>query len=149
MRRDKQVPNISVIMPVYNTKEEYLREAIESILKQSYTDFELIIVDDCSDEYIVNMVSSYDDNRIKYFRLPTNQGAAAARNFAIAKSSGKYLAFMDSDDISLPERFSKQILFLKNTLKLAVLEQKFRLSAMIARKWNFLNLPNIPKSNVF
>ncbi|MBD5398040.1 glycosyltransferase family 2 protein [bacterium] len=105
--------SVSVIMPVYNTKEKYFRKAIESILKQTFKDFELIIVDDCSDKYIEEIVSSYNDIRIKYYRLNKNLGAASARNFAIQKSNGKYLAFMDSDDISLPNRLLIQYNFLE------------------------------------
>ena len=127
MKQDKNIPNISVIMPVYNTKEKYLREAIESILKQSYIDFEFIIVDDCSDEYIAKIILSYKDNRIKYFRLSANQGAALARNFAISKAQGKYLAFMDSDDISLPERFSKQVKFFEEHPEIGCIGTKVKI----------------------
>lgn len=127
MRLNTQMPDISVIMPVYNTKEEYLREAIESILKQSYSNFEFIIVDDCSNEYIEKIISTYRDERIKYFKLDSNQGASAARNFAISKASGKYLAFMDSDDISLPERFSKQLHFFNKHPEIGCLGTKTKI----------------------
>ena len=105
------MPKISVIMPVYNTKEEYLREAIESVLAQTFTDFELIIVDDASTSNIDTTVHSYQDQRIQYYRLEVNQGAAAARNYALSKASGEYIAFMDSDDVSTPDRFEKQLAF--------------------------------------
>jgi len=137
MRLTKKAPDISVIMPVYNTKEEYLREAIESILRQSYSDFEFIIVDDCSDEFIAKIISTYHDERIKYYRLATNQGAAAARNFAISKASGKYLAFMDSDDISLPERFSKQIQFFDKHPEIGCLGTKVRVIGDDCEKMEF------------
>ena len=107
------MPEISVIMPVYNTKEEYFREAIESVLTQSFRDFEFIIVDDCSKEYIKEIVLSYSDERICYYRMAENGGAAAARNFALSKALGKYVAFMDADDIALPERFEKQYAFFR------------------------------------
>lgn len=110
---NKTDPQISVIMPVYNTKKNYFREAIDSILNQSFTDYELIIIDDCSEEYIQEVTKSYNDKRIKYYRLNKNCGAATARNFAIAKAKGKYLAFMDSDDISLPERLEIQYNYLE------------------------------------
>lgn len=105
---------ISVVMPVYNTCEKYFRIAIKSILNQTFKDFELIIVDDYSDEYIRQVVDSYDDKRIKYYRLSKNSGAAVARNFGIEKSAGKYLAFLDSDDVSYPERLALQYDFLEN-----------------------------------
>ena len=103
--------NISVVMPVYNTKEEFFREAISSILSQSYADFELLIVDDFSDFYIKDIVFSYNDTRIKYFRLNKNSGAAIARNYAIERAVGDYIAFLDSDDFSKKDRFEKQIAF--------------------------------------
>jgi len=103
------MPVVSVIMPVYNTKESYLRKAVESVLEQSFRDFELLIVDDCSDPYINDIISSYHDERIKYLRTEKNSGPAAARNRALAMASGKYVAPMDSDDISRKERFEVQV----------------------------------------
>lgn len=100
---------VSVIMPVYNTKEEYFREAIESVLNQSFEDFELLIVDDFSEPYIEKTVKSYKDERIKYHRLDKNSGASAARNFAIERAQGEFIAFLDSDDISLENRLKHQL----------------------------------------
>ena len=99
-------------MPVYNTKEEYLRASIESILNQTFTDFELIIVNDGSTNNAEEVVLSYKDDRIKYFKQE-NQGIVGALNNAWSKASGKYIARMDSDDIAYPERFAKQIKFLE------------------------------------
>ena len=112
---------ISVIMPVYNTKEEYFREAIESVLNQTFKSFELIIVDDCSQEYIRDIVLSYTDNRIKYYRLDKNQGAANARNFAISKAASKYIAFLDSDDVSSYNRLEIQYNFLEQNAEIGCL----------------------------
>ena len=103
---------ISVLMPVYNTKEEYLRASIESILNQTFTDFELIIVNDGSTNNAEEVILSYKDNRIKYVKQE-NQGIVGALNNAWSKASGKYIARMDSDDIAYPERFAKQIKFLE------------------------------------
>lgn len=102
------IPDISVIMPVYNTKEEYLREAIDSILMQSFTNFELIIVDDCSNEETVGILETYTDNRIKIYHNEKNLGVAGSLNQAIRMSRGKYIARMDSDDISVSERLQWQ-----------------------------------------
>lgn len=107
------MPKVSVLMPVYNTKEEYFREAIESVLKQSFADFELIIVDDCSEPYIAEVVKSYKDGRIRYFRLEKNSGASAARNLAIECAEGEFIAFLDSDDVSLENRLEQQIEYLE------------------------------------
>ncbi len=103
---------ISVLMPVYNTKEEYLRTSIESILNQTFTDFEFIIVNDGSTNNAEEVILSYKDDRIKYFKQE-NQGIVGALNNAWSKASGKYIARMDSDDIAYPERFAKQIKFLE------------------------------------
>lgn len=100
---------VSVIMPVYNTREAYFREAIESVLNQSLKDFELLIVDDFSEPYIEKTVKSYKDERIKYHRLNKNSGASAACNFAIEQAQGEFIAFLDSDDISLENRLKHQL----------------------------------------
>ena len=99
-------------MPVYNTKEEYLRASIESILNQTFTDFEFIIVNDGSTNNAEEVILSYKDNRIKYVKQE-NQGIVGALNNAWSKASGKYIARMDSDDIAYPERFAKQVNFLE------------------------------------
>ena len=103
---------ISVLMPVYNTKEEYLRASIESILNQTFKNFEFIIVNDGSTNNVEEVILSYKDDRIKYFKQE-NQGIVRALNNAWSKASGKYIARMDSDDIAYPERFAKQIKFLE------------------------------------
>lgn len=110
------MPKISVIMPVYNTKEEYLREAIESILNQTYADFEFIILNDGSTNNSEDVILSYQDKRIRYIKNETNLGLIQTLNKGINEAEGQYLARMDSDDISLKTRFEKQIEFMdKNT----------------------------------
>ncbi len=113
------MPKISVVMPVYNTKEEWLREAIESILNQSYKDFEFIIIDDGSDKSIEPIVNSYNDARIVLIRQE-NLGIAKSLNYGFKISKGEYIARMDSDDISLPERFEKQVNFLDKNPQISV-----------------------------
>jgi len=107
------MPKISVLMPVYNTKEEYLRESIESILNQTFTDFELVIVDDGSKNDIEKIVSSYNDSRIRFYKNEENYGVSKTRNKLMDLSTGEYIAFQDSDDISLPERLNKEVYFLE------------------------------------
>ncbi len=105
-------PVVSVIMPAYNG-EKYINEAIESIINQTYQDWELIIVDDCSLDETVSIVKRYlSDNRIKLYQNENNQGIAASRNKAIQKSNGKYIAIQDDDDISFPERLKEEVRFL-------------------------------------
>ncbi len=104
---------ISVLMPVYNTDEKFLRQAIESILSQTYQDFELLIVNDCStDVRVEEVVLSYKDKRIKYSVNSQNLGISGTRNKLMSLAKGEYLAVMDHDDVSLPERLEKEAAFL-------------------------------------
>ncbi len=106
------MPKVSVIMPVYRTKEEYLREAIESVLSQTFTDFEFLILDDCPEDNRESVVNSYEDKRIKYFKNKKNLGISASHNKLIDVAKGEYLAIFDHDDISLPERLEKEVSYL-------------------------------------
>ena len=107
--RAREVPEVSVIMPVYNTRQEWLDTAIGSILGQTYSDFELIVIDNGSDEDTRRLLVKYEDPRIVPLRFEKNVGAAIARNEGLKIARGQYIAFMDSDDISLPERLEKQV----------------------------------------
>ena len=104
---------VSVIMPTYNTAE-YISESIASVRKQTYTDWELIIVDDCSADNTDEIVKPFlSDKRIKYIKNETNSGAAVSRNRALREAKGKWIAFLDSDDLWLPVKLEKQIAFMK------------------------------------
>lgn len=92
-----QNPSISIIMPVYNTEENYLKKAIDSVLNQSFEDFEFIIVNDGSTNNVEDIILSYDDRRIKYI-VQTNGGQSKARNTAIRRAKGKYIFYIDADD---------------------------------------------------
>jgi len=107
------MPLISVLMPIYNTQHEHLREAIESILTQTFTDFEFIILNDYSSiSDVEEIVKSYSDPRIIYTMNECNLGISGSRNRLLDMAKGEYLAVMDHDDISHPERFEKQVAFL-------------------------------------
>ena len=106
------MPKVSVLMPVYKTDEKYLREAIESILNQSFTDFEFLILDDCPQDDREEIVKSYADKRIKYSKNPHNMGITPTRNKLIDMAKGEYLAVFDHDDISLPTRFEKEVSYM-------------------------------------
>ncbi|MPR33424.1 glycosyltransferase family 2 protein [Salmonirosea aquatica] len=110
---------ISVIMPVYNG-ELYLREAIESILGQTYTDFEFIIINDGSTDTSGSIIDSYKDSRIKHIKNERNAGLVSALNVGIDLAQGEYIARMDADDISLPERFAKQVAFMNQHTEVGV-----------------------------
>lgn len=106
---------VSVCLAVYKTKPEYLRECIESILNQTYSDFEFLIVDDCpEDKECEKIIKSYTDSRIKYYRNENNLGISGTRNRLLELSRGEYIAVMDHDDISLSMRFKKQVTYLDN-----------------------------------
>jgi glycosyltransferase involved in cell wall biosynthesis len=100
-------------MPVYNTKKEYLENAIQSILGQTFSDFNLIIVNDGSNNETVAILNNYAkiDSRIKIIE-GAHKGAAAARNLGIKNADSEYIALMDSDDIALAQRFEKQVKFM-------------------------------------
>jgi glycosyltransferase involved in cell wall biosynthesis len=102
---------ISVLMPVYNS-EKHIAEAIQSILNQTFTDYEFIIINDGSTDKTVEIIREYDDPRIKLIDNTKNQGLIAVLNQGIDLAQGEYIARMDADDISLPTRFEKQIAFM-------------------------------------
>lgn len=104
---------VSVIMPVYNG-EKYIAEAIESILNQTFQDFELLIINDCSTDETVSIINLYGDKKIRLIHNDTNLGLARVRNVGIKNAQGKYIAWLDSDDISLNTRLEKQVNLLEN-----------------------------------
>lgn len=104
-------PRVSVVMPVYN-REDYIKSAIDSVLMQTYKDFELIIVDDGSTDNTVKIIRSYDDPRIRLIRHEINKGVAAARNTGYRNAKGEFIVIADSDDINLPTKFEEQVKYL-------------------------------------
>lgn len=103
---------VSIIMPSYNT-DKYIKRAIESVINQTYQAWELIIVDDCSTDNTDLVVDSIEDSRIKYIKNNKNSGAAFSRNRALREATGKWIAFLDSDDLWYPQKLEKQISFMK------------------------------------
>lgn len=103
---------VSIIMPSYNTGN-YIAESIQSVLNQTYENWELIIVDDCSTDNTDEIVASFKDERIKYFKNETNSGAALTRNRALREAQGEWIAFLDSDDLWMPEKLERQIKFME------------------------------------
>jgi hypothetical protein len=134
-------PTISVVMPVYNSAE-FLAESIESILAQSYNDFEFIILDDGSTDQSWEIIQDYasKDIRIKTHQNDCNKGIFFTRNLGLDKSTGKYIGVMDADDISLPDRFTKQFAFLDSHPDIDVLGGqiiKFGQAAQSGKKSNY------------
>ena len=114
-------PNISIIMSVYNS-ERYLKEAIESILNQTYTDFEFIITDDSSTDSSLRILEKYknNDERITLIRNSENVGLTVNLNRMMDLARGKYIARMDADDISLPKRIATQYYFMEKNTEIGV-----------------------------
>ena len=108
---------VSVIMPSYNTAK-YIGETIKSVQAQTYENWELIIVDDCSTDNTDSTIEPFlSDERIRYLKNSRNSGAAVSRNYALRKAKGKWIAFLDSDDLWLPDKLEKQINLDQQTLK--------------------------------
>lgn len=104
---------VSIITPVYNC-EDLIGQTIESVIKQTYKNWEMILVDDCSLDNTADIIKEYmkNDNRIKYIKLSSNSGAAVARNNALNKSRGRFIAYLDSDDLWDEQKLEKQINFM-------------------------------------
>lgn len=103
---------VSIIMPSWNTAR-FIRESIDSVRNQTYTNWELLIVDDCSTDNTDEIVASYSDERIRYFKNEKNSGAALTRNRAMREARGEWIAFLDSDDLWTPEKLERQLQFMK------------------------------------
>lgn len=108
---------VSIITPAYNC-ENLIGETILSVINQTYPYWELIIVDDCSSDKTCEVINEYmrNDSRIKLYKLYENSGAAIARNFALSKSKGRYIAYLDADDIWYEEKLEKQIYFMEKNV---------------------------------
>ncbi|MET0634851.1 MAG: glycosyltransferase [Chitinophagaceae bacterium] len=106
-------PSISVILPAYNC-ERFIERSVKSVLEQSFTDFELIIIDDGSTDNTAAVIGKFNDPRIRFLQNEKNSGLVFTLNRGIDASTGKYIARMDGDDISLPFRFATQFSYLEN-----------------------------------
>lgn len=107
------MPRVSILLPVYKPKKEYLIECIESILNQTFGDFELLILDDCpEDKLSEEIIRSYKDKRINYFRNERNLGISKTRNKLIEMANSEYLAVMDHDDVCLQKRLELEVDYL-------------------------------------
>lgn len=111
---NKKEELVSIIMPAYNCGD-FIGITLDSVINQSYKNWEVIVVDDCSTDNTADVVQEYikNDNRIKYHKLEKNSGAAVARNKAVDLAAGKYMAFLDSDDVWFQEKLTKQIGFME------------------------------------
>lgn len=136
-------PIVSVIMPVYN-REAYIAEAIESVLNQTFIEFELIVVDDKSVDRSLEIIQRYAclDDRIKVISNLSNKGPGASRNIALSQAKGKYIALMDSDDVCLPDRFEKQTKYLEENSEVWILGSNV---VKIDSRGNKIGVWNLPQ----
>jgi len=106
---------VSIITPVYNA-EDFVEETIRSVQSQTYKNWEMLLVDDCSTDSSANIISLFaeNDERIKYIRLEQNSGAAVTRNTGIEKARGNFIAFLDSDDVWKKDKLERQVEFLRD-----------------------------------
>jgi glycosyltransferase involved in cell wall biosynthesis len=119
------IPLVSVLMPVYNA-ERYLKESIESILNQTLTDFEFIIINDGSNDQSDKIISSYLDARIVYINNDVNNGVTYCLNQGLTLCKGKFVARMDADDISTIDRLNRQVSFFEENINLGVCGSNMR-----------------------
>lgn len=121
---NKYKPLVSVIMSEYNTKEELLLECINSILNQTYKNFELIIIDDCGKNDLNTIINKINDKRIKCYKNEKNMGLVYSLNKAIKLSSGKYIARMDTDDYAYPNRLEVEVEFLEKNSNIDIISTR-------------------------
>lgn len=114
------IPKISVLMPVFNCRQ-YIEESVNSIINQTFTDFEFLIIDDCSTDGTFEYLQSLSDPRINLIRKTQNSGHTISLNMGLELAKGEYIARMDGDDVSLPERLTKQVDFLETHPEIGVL----------------------------
>ncbi|MGB3758607.1 MAG: glycosyltransferase family 2 protein [Rivularia sp. (in: cyanobacteria)] len=131
---------VSVIIPVYNA-EKYVADAIKSVLSQTYENIEILIIDDGSPDKSIEVCHNFKDPRIQIIRQK-NRGLAGARNTGIRHAQGDYLAFLDADDIWLPEKLEKHVLHLENSSKVGI---SFSRSAFINESGKDLNIYQMGK----
>ena len=130
-------PKISVLTPIYNTNPAFLKEMIESVLSQTFKNFEFIILNDSPEnKEIEDIVKSYNDDRIKYFKNEQNIGISQSRNKLLELSKGEYIAIFDHDDISLPQRLEKQSKYLDENPDIGVISSNYE-TIYSKKKTNF------------
>lgn len=138
-------PQISVILPTYNDAN-YLEEAIDSILNQTYEYFELLVIDDGSTDHTSSIVKGYADKRIRYFKFAINRGIVAGLNHGLDNAKGRYIARMDGDDISEPTRLEEQVHFMERNKEIGICGTG--LTKFNNRQLNEYSIPCNTKENV-
>lgn len=120
------MPRVSVILPIYNGMP-FIANAVDSILAQAYQDFELILIDDCSNDGTMEILNKFTDSRIQLVKNTSNLGLVGSLNKGLKIASGEYIARMDHDDIAMPSRFDRQVKFLDQNSEVSILGTGYRL----------------------
>lgn len=139
------MPNLSVLMPVYNASR-FLRHSIESILAQTYKDFELIVIHDGSTDNSLDSLRHFTDSRIKLIDNPSNRGIVSCLNSGFAIASGAFIVRMDADDYSLPNRFKAQLQFMDRHPEIGVCGTQYRIISEDPFQTTVSKLPTHPDS---
>lgn len=105
-------PLVSIIIPTYN-REVLILKALDSIFKQTFQDFEILVIDDASTDKTEEVIEELNHQQIRYFKLKENSGQCVARNYGIKRAKGNFIAFLDSDDVWMPEKLEKQLEFFR------------------------------------
>ena len=127
-------PKVSVLVPVYNA-EKYIAATISAVLKQSFADFELVLLNDASNDNSEDIIKKFSDKRIVYARNEENLGISATRNKLIDMAKGEYIAVLDHDDICLPHRLKMQVNFLDKHQDIAMIGSWFELTCSAKKPW--------------
>ena len=142
------MPKVSILMPVYNG-EKYIAQAMDSVLSQTFRDFEFIIIDDGSSDKSAEIIKSYNDKRLRHIANSTNLGLAGARNRAIEVSNSDYLAWLDCDDISLPNRLMEQVALLDAHPKIGLCGTWVRTLGLIPEHiWRYPTDPGVVRGRM-
>jgi glycosyltransferase involved in cell wall biosynthesis len=139
------MPTVSVIIPSYN-HEKFVKECIQSVLDQTYQDFEIIITDDCSIDNTVHIIEQFDDPRIRLFRHKINRGVSVTANHCIFQANGKYIAWLSSDDAWYPNKLEKQVQYLDEHPSVGVVFGKVD---WIDESGNLITDPSFPYLNIY
>ena len=150
---DGDMPRLSIVMPFYNT-ENFIKETIESLLNQTFKDFELIVVDDGSTDKSPEIISSFKDPRIKLIQNEQRKGIVYSRNKGLSEANGEFYAPFDSDDIALPHKFERQIQFLQDHSDFGLIGSWTRMidkdGKLLKKKWKLKASPQaIPSILLF
>jgi len=144
----RHTPKVTVLMTVFNGSQ-YLKKAVDSVLSQTFEDFEFLIIDDCSIDNSVEIIKSYTDVRIQLIKNENNLGQTASLNMGLKFSKGEYIARIDQDDVSMPDRLKKQVKFLNNNLNVVAVGSFFTIIGSDGNSLLNKKLPVGSDSNLF